>query len=272
MEKIICWICEVNIANSEEHKFKSSDIRSNYGKKFKRDVILYKENQEISLISYKDKNIKFPKLICTRCNNIDTQEADNAYSNFVNYIDDSFENTKRLGYVDYGKIYPNWELEKDNLYRYIAKQAGCRISAFDQELLPKNLAKFILGKEKNSSLKLLFIQKEGIEILKRHVKKTDSNKFVHLANGSTILFKSSVLDCFHGWISYNWLTIHWFCGDLSESILLNDPKSPIEKVVYQKFSIENKDESIHPIDWIETYNISNDKDRLEFIRKTLFTQ
>lgn len=272
MTTTICWICRENVADSEEHKFKSSDIRNAYGKRFKQDIMLYKENQEISLTSYKDKNVKFAKLICTTCNNVKTQDADNAYSTFVKHIDNNFDNIKKQGFIDYANIYTNWNLEKDNLYRYIAKQAGCRIYAFDKELLPPNLAQFILGNETNSSLKLLFIQKEGIEILNKYMQQKGSGKFVHLANGSTVLFKSDSLDCFHGWISYDWLTIHWFCGDLSKNIQIDINGNSTEKVICQNFSVEGRDESINPIDWIETYNISNDKDRVEFIKTVTNTR
>lgn len=264
MTTTICWICRENVADSEEHKFKSSDIRNIYGKRFKKDVMLYKQNQEILLTSYKDKNVKFSKLICTTCNNLKTQDADNAYSTFVKHIDNNFDNIKGQGFIDYANIFANWNLEKDNLYRYIAKQAGCRIYAFDKALLPLNLAQFILGNETNSSLKLFFIQKEGIEILNKYMQQMGDGKFVHLANGSTVLFKSDNFNCFHGWISYNWLTIHWFCGDLGKCIQTDTNST--ENVLYQNLSVEGRNESINPIDWIETYNISNDKDRIEFIQ------
>lgn len=35
-----CWICQINEANSEKHKFKASDIRRQFGKSFAaKDVI-----------------------------------------------------------------------------------------------------------------------------------------------------------------------------------------------------------------------------------------
>lgn len=263
-----CWICESNYANSSEHKFKSSDLRSSYGRKFKQEVLLIRDNQELLLHSYKDDAIKHSKTICEKCNNQLTQEADNSYDFFIKYIPNQFENIKSQGSFDYKEIYSNWENGKDNLHRYFAKQAGCRIAKFDTKLIPSNLSKFILGKERNFSLKLLFVQKEGIQLLK-YLHNNNNSKFLHMANGSTFLYKSKNYDCFHGWYSYDWITIHWFCGDFEDLFKFNRCETSIELVEYQKLNVEERNESIHPIDWIESFGLKEDNDRIKFINKVL---
>ena len=42
-----CWICQINEANSGEHKFKASDIKRNFGK---RNLNILYINQEINEI------------------------------------------------------------------------------------------------------------------------------------------------------------------------------------------------------------------------------
>ena len=57
-----CWICQINEANSGEHKFKASDIKRNFGK---RNLNILYINQEINEIEkFNDDKLKFEKLIC----------------------------------------------------------------------------------------------------------------------------------------------------------------------------------------------------------------
>lgn len=95
-----CWICQNNDANSEEHKFKASDIRRQFGKSF--DAIYYDGENLHSFNSPKDKLIKFPKVICIDCNNNQTRNADIAYTEFFensDLINNIVETTSQLIYI-----------------------------------------------------------------------------------------------------------------------------------------------------------------------------
>ena len=76
-----CWICQINEANSGEHKFKASDIKRNFGK---RNLNILYINQEINEIEkFNDDKLKFEKLICISCNNNGTRPHDDAYDIFI---------------------------------------------------------------------------------------------------------------------------------------------------------------------------------------------
>jgi hypothetical protein len=84
-----CWICG-NVADSEEHKFKASDLKRFHGKKMDA---YYVSGEAIKIDSYKDKVLKFPKVICINCNNTLTGPHDDAYDKFVDFC---FRNSSEI--------------------------------------------------------------------------------------------------------------------------------------------------------------------------------
>ncbi|MEQ8574866.1 MAG: hypothetical protein RIB63_12430, partial [Fulvivirga sp.] len=123
-----CWICNKNEANSREHKFKASILKKTYGKKYDKDEMLYGNTDSIYEIeSFKSDFLKFPKVICSECNNELTKSHDDSFDIFINYIDTSGVDLSK-GNIDFEKVYgTNWIQEKRNLYRYFAKLADCKI-------------------------------------------------------------------------------------------------------------------------------------------------
>lgn len=85
-----CWI-RGNVADSEEHRIKASDLRRYLGKNFDA---FYKSDEFIfeGKASYKNKLLKFPKIICQNCNNNVTKDADVSYDEFIKYIGGNFNN------------------------------------------------------------------------------------------------------------------------------------------------------------------------------------
>lgn len=264
----ICWICRNSIANSKEHKFKASDIRNIYGNKFDSKVIYMQDEKQNILQGPKDNNLKFSQVICEKCNNSVTQNADKAYSQFISNIHNKFDYFKDSGCFNYKNIYGDkWLINKNDFYRFIGKQIGCRISTFYQSIVPNNLADFVLGKSENKCLKLVFVQKEGIELLRHWSIFNGNGDFTHLANGGIYYHNDVFISVFHGWISYDWLTIHWLCGNIISLNSMNDSR---EIIYYEKISIEGRNEKIHLIDWIENYNLDTDLKRIQFIRNNCY--
>ncbi|AZA92969.1 Uncharacterised protein [Chryseobacterium nakagawai] len=207
-----CWICQNNEANSEEHKFKASDIRRQFGKSF--DAIYYDGENSHPFNSPKDKLIKFPKVICIDCNNNQTRNADIAYTKFfesTDLINNMIETTNQINYQE---IFGNdWKMSKMNLYRYFAKHAGCKIMT--SNLLGyvdiSQLRLFILGQERISNfyIKIYFnkVTKDFTDYLKRDQK----NKYrSNIAFGSTIYVGQGNDTGFAGSIINGSIHIEWF--------------------------------------------------------------
>ena len=125
-----CWICG-NKNLSDEHKMKSSDLRRNYGKKYKgKNELLYfsGENQGTELKDYKDDLLKFKKCICVNCNTTFTKPHDDAYDKFIKYISINYDKIYHERRIDFEDIYKvDYIFEKRNLLKYYAKHSGCKI-------------------------------------------------------------------------------------------------------------------------------------------------
>ncbi len=229
---IKCWICGEK-ANSEEHKFKASDIKRNYGKKFEA---YYISETPKSIKSYKDKNLKFTKVICQNCNNNLTRPHDDAYDNFVKYCETNFNKLNDLKLIDFKEIYgDDWKDQKINLFRYFAKQAGCKIVTSDFPSNTEELANFIKGSEQIESLTLKFELKVFVKDIHEYFNKT--HKYVHLFNGPTLYFGKNENELnFGGWLSYNWITTNWvYSKSISSKKRINFQKQ------YEKLYIKDVD-------------------------------
>ncbi len=208
-----CWICG-EPANSEEHKFKASDLKLTYGKKFE---CVYVSGEPIPVSSYKAKELKFPKVICEFCNVTRTRPHDNAYDKFTRYFHDNYEKLVGSEFIDFEAIYgEDWYEQKLNLYRYYAKHAGCKVrtSGFPHDL--SDLSEFILGKENAEHLVLKFELKMAIQLIHYHY--NQKQKYGHPFNGATVHFGEDINNLtFGGWLSFNWLTVNWvFSRDIIE--------------------------------------------------------
>lgn len=198
-----CWICG-NIADSEEHKFKASDLKRAMGKKFDG---YYIRGEIIKISSYKDKRLKFPKVICTECNNNLTRPHDNAYDKFVKFCFLNHEKLLEIPVIDYQEIYGvNWMEEKANLYRYYVKHAGCKIVTTGLQTDLTNLAECIKGNSNITSFILAFEMKDGVKALMNAFNR--DNKYTHLYNSETCTWDGK----FGGWLTNNYMTVNWVFG------------------------------------------------------------
>lgn len=72
---MLCWICGKHLANSGEHKFKSSLLKKMHGKQFMSQIIYSNDKKELKLEGPNSKKVKFPKVICETCNNSVTSDC-----------------------------------------------------------------------------------------------------------------------------------------------------------------------------------------------------
>jgi hypothetical protein len=202
-----CWICS-NIADSEEHKFKASDLKRFHGKKMNA---FYISKEVIELNSYKDKNLKFPKVICTNCNNNLTRPHDDAYDKFVIYCFENHEQILKNQVINFEEIYgKNWELEKVNLYRYYSKHAGCKIVTSNIKADLKNLSEFIKGNRQVTDFLVKFEKKAGVQAIMHAFNM--ANKYNHLYNSETVCWNIHIAPKFGGWLTNNYMSTNWVFG------------------------------------------------------------
>ena len=170
-----CWICQINEANSGEHKFKASDIKRNFGK---NNIDILYINEEINKInSFKDDKLKFENLICITCNNKVTRPHDDAYDIFIEYCNANHNQLLESSLINFENIYgKNWRIEKCNLYKYFAKHAGCKIKTLNQDININSLSDFIVNKNETKDFIIKFEFKQSIELLIKH------SKHFHLLN------------------------------------------------------------------------------------------
>ncbi|CAL2083447.1 hypothetical protein LNI96_12020 [Tenacibaculum dicentrarchi] len=204
---IKCWICEKKEANSDEHKFKASDIKRNLGKKFKAKFI---SNDIKPLNTYKDKSIKFNNILCIECNNNLTRPHDNAYDKFARYIEKNYETLFNQNYIDFEQIYgENWQNEKSNLYKYYAKHSGCRLKSIHNKIDLSDLSKFITEGKIPETFTLQFEIKEHIRMIIKYMEIMKSHKYTHMFMSPLIEFIYNESKIYGGWISYEWISINW---------------------------------------------------------------
>lgn len=195
--------------------------------------------------SYKDDLLQFPRVICIDCNNNKTRKHDDVYDEFVKY---AFINQKKIlkeASIDFEHLFGDeWIEKKIDLYRYYAKHAGCKVytSGFDFDL--SNVSKFILGKDVCEDFVLKFELKQAVEILINVNNQT--NKYTHLYNSETIIYRYEDSITFGGWTSNNYITANWIIGEKisdedyirmyqeTESVLLTDCQFPIENQLEEK--------------------------------------
>lgn len=202
-----CWICG-NIADSEEHKFKASDIKRYHGKKIDA---YYISGGVTKLNSYKDKSLKFPKVICINCNNILTRPHDDAYDQFIDFCYKSYSKILELPILNFEMIYgESWQTKKADLYRYYAKHAGCKIVTSNFKADVSDLAQFIRGGKEVNDFVLRFEQKDGVRAIMNAFNL--GGEYHHLYNSETIKWDYPLSTKFGGWLTNNYITTNWVFG------------------------------------------------------------
>jgi len=126
-----CWWCG-KIGDSGEHKFKRTDIISEFGDSFKDKndhPVFVKDNRTYQLRSPNSKFMKFKKVLCSDCNNDRSQKFDRAYDKFIAYIFANFEKLKYAGFINFSEVFEsNWKTNKRYVYSYFIKHFCCRLA------------------------------------------------------------------------------------------------------------------------------------------------
>ena len=264
MNKNKCWICK-EVANSKEHKHKAALLRRNFGKKYNNNELsVFKSGVEHKLKSYKGKELLFSKKICISCNNVLTKPHDNAYDDFTNFTDNSFEYLQSRNEINLQDIFGStYKLGYNNLVKYFAKNLGCRIISSENatgiDIDIDNLSKLIKDEIPNTFLKLKFVFKEEIESFMKDNGKQIPNIFI----GQGIVFGDTEEDINYGtWYSYQWLSVYCVYTNRKLNPIVFDQISPLIKIEKQKIGALSKHRSItigEGCDIIEAYQHPTDE-------------
>lgn len=154
-----CWICN-NPAGTREHVIKQSDIRRLFGrgpypkgKRLKRTD----QNHAKKLIQSENSiHIKYQKNLCKHCNSTRSQPWDEAYDEFMEYIQTHDQELKQKNRIDFKDVVQT-DISKfaSSLYSYFVKAFGYQLQEHGQKP-PLELSEFLLRKRDNTKLKVSF--------------------------------------------------------------------------------------------------------------------
>jgi len=268
-----CWICNLNEANSGEHKIKASDIRKRMGDKRFDGFFKIVGEDFITINNSKHKSLKFPKIICKDCNNRITGQADDSYDDFVSYIINNSDEVISEMRIDFNEIYgEDWRKGKTDLYRYLVKHAGCKTFSDkgEKSIDLTELSSFILGKESIKNFYVFFQINEIIRDFSLMLKEEQIKILTPLlANGTTIKFGFQSNTIYAGSIMNSFLRMDWIVTDKIfdiKQINFNDQYENIELLDFDFYPIPFKDvkDNIEAIEYL-TFGKFNKSDETELI-------
>ncbi len=157
-----CWICG-NIADSKEHGIKKSNFKTLFGTtgpyKGESELCLVRENKILPLQSADSKYLKF-NVLCQNCNNAKTQPFDKAYEKFITYVATHQEEILHKRFIDFSDIYSeNWEEGQRNLYKYLVKSFGSRLTRFNHPI-PQDMIDLLDKTSFETGLRITFAVNE----------------------------------------------------------------------------------------------------------------
>ncbi|MPV50104.1 hypothetical protein GCG21_08805 [Pseudactinotalea sp. HY160] len=141
-----CWWCG-DVADTEEHKFKRSDLRRVAGASGSpQDVYKSSPTYTGTLKSLsKGSEIRWAKNLCAQCNNARSQPFDRAYDEFVNYVVENMDVLSGRDVLDWADVYgADWAQKVADMSRYLVKQFGCQLATSNLPV-PDGALRFLNG-------------------------------------------------------------------------------------------------------------------------------
>jgi len=154
-----CWICGLK-ADSGEHKIKRSDLKLLIGDPTQQNPMHWfegRDSRSVKVGSIKSKKLHFENKICSKCNNVRTQNADQAWQRLSEYINKHIDDIRVHGKVSLSDAYagPNQEFKID-LQLFFVKLLGCYIIDVKVPVSLVPLAQSIIDREACPSVYLMF--------------------------------------------------------------------------------------------------------------------
>jgi hypothetical protein len=118
-------------ADSAEHKFKKADLVRAHGKgPYKGDdALAHVVAGSQKLVQGPNSHaMKYPKNLCSKCNNAKSQPWDQAYDRLIDWVLENESDVLRKRFIDFKRVFgSNYEDYQRNVYKYYAKSFGCRL-------------------------------------------------------------------------------------------------------------------------------------------------
>jgi hypothetical protein len=147
-----CWICG-SPADSAEHIFKARDLKrffANDGYTPEAMPYRFSGHGHRRIPGPKSDRIKYPKIICRRCNNERTSRSDKAYNRMSDWLN-LRQSDHSIAAIDLLEIFgPTFSESVEELRRFFAKSLGCRIVA-SGSILPAEFPNPVSGSNMDHS-------------------------------------------------------------------------------------------------------------------------
>ena len=159
LDRKICWICEENDADSQEHSIKSSRIKSLTKAIDSKDPLMTigKDGRLYPIQGPNSVVVKFGKTICKSCNNSFSKRFDLAYDHLINFVESNPDYFRDKEEFSWGEIYDGEEFDHIDLACYYIKNFGCRIVDAGGEV-PVEVCNFLRTREECKEFSLVFFK------------------------------------------------------------------------------------------------------------------
>lgn len=204
-----CWLCGKS-ADSGEHKIKKSDLIRIFGKSSEMagQGLLYETHDRgyVRLQGPNSKHVKYDGVICKKCNNEKTQACDQAYDEFIKYMEGYKETVLSRRQICFSEIYGNeWMLKQLELFRYFTKAFCCRIASAGRSV-PRDMVEIMKKTPFQTALWVCVAVNEDT---------LADKEFGHLRAGIGNLVSNEGAIAFHKYASaifYKWLVFSFWYG------------------------------------------------------------
>ena len=208
----VCWWCG-NEADSREHKYKRSDIVSQFGSGPYRDVVRGQEGDSTwSNVQGPDsKWLKFEKNLCSVCNNSASQPYDQAYECVMQYVNAHSEVILSSHALDFAAIdfRDGWRALQTRMIGYLVKHAACRLAEARVEV-PKEYVDFLDNRRKISQFGLSAVIRTDVLAMHETVD-VDGSLWVG-GLGVMLGRQDGTVRSAHGHYGVGWLWFYWQCS------------------------------------------------------------
>lgn len=168
-----CWICG-SIADSGEHRIKRSDLIKIHGKgpySGDQSLVMVKSGKENPIQGPNSKFLKYKKSLCKACNGTKTQKYDEAYSDFIDYIEENEKQIIEKRLICLADVFKkDVEARQRHLYKYFVKSFGCRVVEAGRNV-PQNLVDLLDQKCFETNLFITFsVNEDKAKYLPKDIK------------------------------------------------------------------------------------------------------
>lgn len=126
-----CWWCG-DPADSREHRFKRSDLVTQFGTGSYHEsggVVRGREGRLQEVQGPNAKVMKFPPSLCRACNTARSQPFDRAYDQLISYVIGNEQRILRSSVIDLRDVYgSHWRAGAIDFARYLVKHAASRLA------------------------------------------------------------------------------------------------------------------------------------------------